>query len=65
MTKKSEKNDDLVKSIEDLRAEVRELREMVNMLVDIIVNMENDDAGEVDHDYFDLTRFEKDTRFSM
>ena len=62
MTKEQE---DLAKSIEDLRAEVRELREMVNMLVDIIVNMEGDDTGEVSNDYFDINRFEKDPRFSM
>ena len=37
---KGKNKEELAKSIEDLRAEVRELREMVNMLVDIIVNME-------------------------
>jgi len=30
----------VMKGIEDLRSEVRELRETVNVLVDIIVNME-------------------------
>ena len=40
----TESKAELAKSIEDLRAEVRELREMVNMLVDIIVNLENDDG---------------------
>ena len=61
----TDNKDDVAKSIEDLRAEVRELREMVNMLVDIIVNMEGDDTGDVSNDYFDFNRFEKDTRFSM
>ena len=61
----TETNDDLAKSIEDLRAEVRELREMVNMLVDIIVNMESDDGPEFEHDYFDLHKLERDSRFSM
>jgi hypothetical protein len=59
------KNDELAQSIEDLRAEVRELREMVNMLVDIIVNMENDDQGDIENEYFDMNRFDKDPRFSM
>ena len=62
MTKKDE---ELAKSIEDLRAEVRELREMVNMLVDILVNMETDDTGDLGNDYFDINKFEKDSRFSM
>lgn len=61
----SEGNDDITKSIEDLRAEVRELREMVNMLVDIIVNMESDDSTEFEHDFFDINKLEKDPRFSM
>jgi hypothetical protein len=61
----SEGNDDLAKSIEELRAEVKELREMVNMLVDIIVNMESDDSGDFDHDFFDINKFDKDPRFSM
>lgn len=59
------KNDELAQSLEDLRAEVRELREMVNMLVDIIVNMENDDQGDIENEYFDMNRFDKDPRFSM
>ncbi len=62
MTKKDE---ELAKSIEDLRTEVRELREMVNMLVDLIVNMEGDDNGDLGNGYFDINKFEKDTRFSM
>lgn len=61
----TDKNDDLAKSLEDLRAEVRELREMVNMLVDIIVNMESDDGPEFENDYFDLHKLERDSRFSM
>ena len=61
----TEGNEELAKSIEDLRAEVRELREMVNMLVDIIVNMDNDDSGDFEHDFFDFNKFEKDPRFSM
>jgi hypothetical protein len=61
----TKREDDITKSIEDLRAEVRELREMVNMLVDIIVNMESDDSGDFEHDFFDLNKFDKDPRFSM
>lgn len=61
----AESKEDIAKSIEDLRAEVRELREMVNMLVDIIVNMETDEGPEFDHDYFNLHKIDKDQRFSM
>ena len=61
----TESKDDLAKSIEDLRAEVRELREMVNMLVDIIINMESDDSSDFENDFFDMHKFEKDARFSM
>jgi hypothetical protein len=61
----TETKEDLSRSLEDLRAEVRELREMVNMLVDIIVNMDNDDSGEFDNNFFDFNKFEKDQRFSM
>ncbi len=62
MTKDKE---ELAKSIEDLRAEVRELREMVNMLVDIIVNMETDDTPEFDNDYMNIHKLDNDSRFSM
>jgi hypothetical protein len=61
----TESKAELAKSIEDLRTEVRELREMVNMLVDIIVNLENDDGPEFENEYFDLHKLEKDSRFSM
>ena len=61
----TESKDDLAKSIEDLRAEVRELREMVNMLVDIIVNMESDEGSDFEQDYFDLHKIDRDQRFSM
>ena len=61
----TETKEELAKSIEDLRAEVRELREMVNMLVDIIVNMETDEGPEFDNDYFNMHKLESDSRFSM
>jgi hypothetical protein len=38
----------VLESIEDLRSEVRELRNMVNLLVDMIVNMEAPDEMEAD-----------------
>ena len=43
-------NDDerMLRSIEDLRSEVRELRDVVNMLVDIIVSMETVDDTSLD-----------------
>ncbi len=46
----SEGEEKVIKGIEDLRAEVRELREMVNMLVEIIVNMEQMDEGSIEMD---------------
>jgi hypothetical protein len=61
----SKSKDELAKSLEDLRAEVRELREMVNMLVDIIVNMESDEGTDFDQNYFDMHKMERDQRFSM
>ena len=38
----------VLKTIEDLRSEVRELRTMVNMLMEIIVNMEAQDDLDLD-----------------
>ena len=64
MTKTKEK-EELAKSIEDLRTEVRELREMVNMLVDIIVNMESDEGAEFESDFFNMHKLDHNTRFSM
>ena len=64
MTKTKEK-EELAKSIEDLRTEVRELREMVNMLVDIIVNMETDDGADFENDYFNMHKLDNNSRFSM
>ena len=46
----SEGEEKVIKGIEDLRTEVRELREMVNMLVEIIVNMEQMDEGSIEVD---------------
>ena len=47
MSKEDEK---VIKGIEDLRTEVRELRDMVNILVEIIVNMEQVDEGSMESD---------------
>ncbi len=46
----SEGEEKVIKGIEELRTEVRELRDMVNMLVEIIVNMEQVDEGGIDAD---------------
>ncbi len=46
----SEGEEKVIKGIEELRAEVRELRDMVNMLVEIIVNMDQMDEGSIDAD---------------
>ena len=44
-TKKPQDGEDekVLRTIEDLRSEVRELRSMVNVLMEIIVNMETQD----------------------
>ena len=46
----SEGEEKVIKGIEELRAEVRELRDMVNILVEIIVNMDQVDEGSIDAD---------------
>jgi len=48
--KKVQKNKDekVLSTIEDLRSEVRELRSMVNMLMEIIVNMETQEDMDLD-----------------
>jgi hypothetical protein len=48
--KKSEDEGDekVLQSIEDMRSEIRELRTMVNMLMEIIVQMETQDDLDLD-----------------
>lgn len=41
-------DEQVLKTIEDLRSEVRELRTMVNMLVEMIVSMENPDELDLE-----------------
>jgi hypothetical protein len=64
MTKDEEK---VIKSIEDLRAEVRELREMVNMLVEMMIHMETmDDSGpEMDSNMMNYDSLLKSGRYCM
>ena len=57
--------DKLQSSIEDLQREVRELREVVNMLIDIIVTIEGEEAVEGVPPYINLEVGDKDNRFSM
>ena len=57
--------DKLQASIEDLQKEVRELREVVNMLIDIIVTMEGEEAVEGAPPYLNMEVGERDNRFSM
>jgi len=47
MTQDEEK---MLRSIEDLRAEVKELREMVNMLVEMMIHMDNVEDQGLDMD---------------
>lgn len=39
----AESNENLEKVVDDLRAEVQQLREIVNMLLEIVVEFEDDD----------------------
>ena len=48
--KKNADDQKVLESIEDLRSEVRELRNMVNLLVDMIVNIETPDDMDFDPD---------------
>jgi hypothetical protein len=58
-------NEDLVKSIEELKTEVKQLRELVNMLVDIIMNMEGEEVPEFDANFTGLDEVDRHNRFSM
>lgn len=64
MTQDEEK---VIRSIEDLRAEVRELREMVNMLVEMMIHMENmEDAGpDMDNNMMNYDNLLKSGRYCM
>jgi hypothetical protein len=48
--KKEENDEQMLRTIEDLRSEVRELRTMVNMLVEIIASIESPDDMDLDLD---------------
>ena len=50
--KKNDAPDDeeVLRTIEDLRSEVRELRSMVNMLVEMLVSLESNDDLDLDMD---------------
>jgi len=61
----AKKEEELLRSIEELRTEVRELREVVNMLVDIIMNMDQDEGGEGEFDLPGLDGMDPRGRFSM
>ncbi len=52
IVKKDPKSGDteVLQTIEDLRSEVRELRSMVNMLVEMLVNLESNDDMDLDMD---------------
>ena len=63
--KTATKDEDLVKSIEELKSDVRELRDLVNMLVDIIINMEGEEVQEYDANFGGLENLDKFNRFSM
>jgi hypothetical protein len=64
MTQDEEK---VIKSIEDLRTEVRELREMVNMLVEMMIHMETmEDSGpEMENNMMNYDSMLKSGRYCM
>jgi hypothetical protein len=64
MTQDEEK---VIKSIEDLRTEVRELREMVNMLVEMMIHMETmEDVGpDVEGNMMNYDSMLKSGRYCM
>ncbi len=64
MTQDEEK---VIKSIEDLRTEVRELREMVNMLVEMMIHMETmEDMGpETENNMMNYDSMLKSGRYCM
>jgi hypothetical protein len=64
MTQDEEK---VIKSIEDLRVEVRELREMVNMLVEMMIHMETmEDSGpETESNMMNYDSMLKSGRYCM
>lgn len=58
-------NAELLKSMNELRSEVKQLRELVNLLVEIIVNMEQDDIPDFDPDVFPMDKYNHRNHFSM
>ena len=46
----SHNDEEVLRTIEDLRSEVRELRSMVNMLVEMLVSLETNDDIDLDMD---------------
>ena len=46
----SPEDEEVLRTIEDLRSEVRELRNMVNMLVEMLVSLETSDDIDLDMD---------------
>ena len=47
-SEKEMKEEKMLETIEDMRSEIRELRSMVNVLMEIIVNMETQDDLDMD-----------------
>ena len=64
-TKTTPEKEDLKKSIEELRTEVKQLRELVNLLVEIFVNMEQDDLPEFDPELFPMDKYSHHNHFTM
>lgn len=64
-TGNAQNNEEMLKSINELKTEVKELRELVNMLLEIVVSMEQDDPGEFEPNVFPQDKFSPYSHFSM
>lgn len=61
----NQNQDEMLKSINELRTEVKELRELVNMLLEIVVSMEQDEQGEFEPSVYPQDKFSPYSHFSM
>ena len=62
----SEEIQDLIKAVNGLRQEVSQLREMVMMLVDLVVQADMDDDGELERlKGFDMPEWSPERGFGM
>lgn len=58
-------HEDLIKAIEELKSEVKQLREIVSMLVDMVIDMDLEDEIDLEEAQAILEKEERDKHFSM